>query len=166
MLVLLAPWEGRATRFAVMNVEQLAAAAELVVWGRVKTVEALADGRGGIFTRTALDPLETWKGSRPNGPLEVVAAGGVLGDRSVAVLGQPEYAIGDEAVLFLVRNPAGEWVTVGLAQGYFAVRRDRPGGAAWVQGLVAAASVSPDRAAGGRRLTLTELKARTREVGR
>ncbi len=97
---------------------------------------------------------------------------GVLGDWSVGVAGQAAYAVGEEAVAFLVRNPAGAWVTLGLAQGRFEVRREPATGRVWVSNLFWGEGTPAVGLAGGARLplqrplTLAELKRRTQEAGR
>ena len=101
-------------------VEDLAKRADAVVHGKVDALECTRDPAGRIFTRVELDVAEVWKG-KPAGRFTLVLAGGVLGARKVAVVGGPEYRLGEEVVVFTACNESGEPVTLDLAQGKFTV---------------------------------------------
>lgn len=166
--------EARATRMVPMTVEQLAATSTAVVHGRVVALESARDGEGRIYSRVDLRVLEVWRGTVASEVCQVVMGGGILGDRSVSVAGQAAYRVGEEVVAYLVRNPAGEWVTVGLSQGRFAVRRELDTGRSWVSnGFLGGRSGSGSGGTsaarslmfpGDRAMSLEELKLRTREV--
>lgn len=111
----------RATDIPLTPIEELARRAEVVVRGSVASIEALRDGEGRPFTRLELTVAETWKGPSTN-RLTVVQGSAVLGQRQVRVLGEPEFRLGEDAVVFAVFNPAGEAVTLDLARGKFTVR--------------------------------------------
>src|SRR5206468_54907 len=83
------------------------------------------DPSGRIFTKVELQVAETWKGSLTTNRISIVHGGGILGDQKTTVSGQVDYGIGEEVVAFLVLNPRGEAVTLGLSQGKFHIRRDR-----------------------------------------
>lgn len=165
----------QATRMLALAIERLTADASLVVHARVTDVEVARDRAGRIFTRAGFEVREVWKGRLAGTRCEVVAGGGVLGERAVTVAGQASYAVGDEVVAFLVRNPAGELVTVGLAQGRFEVRVDPASGQRHVsngfhgtnpsagEGAPAPGAV---RAPLQKTLRLEELRSRVREVAR
>ncbi len=160
-----------ATRMVPLSVEQLAGVAGVVVHARVESVAAARDKEGRVFTRIGLRRIETWKGRMETGSFEIVAGGGVLGDREVRVVGQAVYAVGEEVVAFLVRNPDGEWVTVGLSQGRFSIWRDAASGQRYavrpvVSGHDSPAAARDVEAAVLRSLTLEELKRRTQETSR
>jgi hypothetical protein len=124
-----------AGQFVPLAIDELTAHAELVVWGKVTDRQCCLDPDGRIYTKIGFDVIETWKGA-PAGPhLTIVHGGGTVGHRSARVSGQVEYAIGEEAVAFLVRNSRGEGVTLGLAQGKFSVWLDRASGAKRVKNL-------------------------------
>jgi hypothetical protein len=178
-LILAMPLFASGTRMVPLAIEQLAGSAELIVHARVRALSCQRDDTGRIYTRVTLDTLEVWKGRIAGGTCSVVTSGGVLGDQQVAAVGQAEYAVDDEVVLFLVRGSGDDWVTVGLEQGRFRVKR----GAASQQEMVSnlfwgsrseskpassAASVSSPQTksewARQKALTLGELKRRVTEA--
>ncbi len=113
---------------APVPVEDLAKRADTVVHGKVDALECTRDPAGRIFTRVELDVAEVWKG-KTVGRFTLVLAGGVLGARKVAVVGGPEYRLGEEVVVFTARNESGEPVTLDLAQGKFTVEVAQASGA-------------------------------------
>lgn len=113
---------------APVPVEDLAKRADTVVHGKVDALGCTRDPAGRIFTRVELDVAEVWKG-KPAGRFTLVLAGGILGARKVAVLGGPEYRLGEEVVVFTARNQSGEPVTLDLAQGKFTVETAKASGA-------------------------------------
>ncbi len=158
-----------ATRFVRLTIEELARDANAVVHGRVMALECQRDGQGRIFTRVELSVQDVWKGPITGGSCTVVSGGGALGETVVRAVGQPEYAVGDEVVAYLVRGVGGDWVTLGMDQGRFRVTRDDRSGRCWVHNLFwgAAAEVGQARLAAWpptRPLSLEDLKRRTREV--
>lgn len=152
-----------------LSLDQLAARAELVIRGSVVAVESARDDAGRIFTRIEIAVEETWKGTLATNRFAVVQGGGVLGDRRTTVTGQAEFKMGERAVLFLVLNPRGEGVTLGLAQGKFRVEQDPATAELLVHSLfhgtgataTSRAKSSPGDAA-PTRLTLAALKQRVK----
>ena len=115
-----------ATQIPAFSLKAIADRADRVVHGRVESVETIKGGDGRLRTRVEVVVDETWKGvSEPR--VQVVQGSGVLGERWVRVVGEPEFCPGEEVVLFLVKTPAGEWVVAPLAQGKFSVTRDKDG---------------------------------------
>lgn len=110
----------QATQQGPVAVEDMARQAQWIVHGTVESVETLQTSSGRRLTRVELVELEIWKGSSTN-RLGVVLASGVLGERWVKVVGEPEYRPGEEVVVFARDNDWGEAVTLNLAQGKFAV---------------------------------------------
>ena len=128
-------FEAGATRWTPLTIEQLAARAEWIVRGKVTAIEVARDADGRLFTRIEGTVQESWKGSgkpAPEGRCTWVAGGGTLGTRIEGAEVQAQYRVGESLVVFLVRNPAGEWVTVGLSQGRFEIHSDGAG-ASWVR---------------------------------
>ncbi len=109
-----------ATDVPLTSVEELARRADVVVHGRVESLEARRDESGRAFTCVELGVTETWRGAATN-RLVVVQGSAVLGDRQVRVLGEPQFRLGEQLVLFGVFNPQGEAVTLDLARGKFSV---------------------------------------------
>jgi hypothetical protein len=115
-----------ATQIPAFSLKAIADRADRVVHGRVESVETIKASDGRLRTRVEVVVDETWKGvSEPR--LQVVQGSGVLGERWVRVVGEPEFCPGEEVVLFLVKTPAGEWLVAPLAQGKFSVTRDKDG---------------------------------------
>jgi hypothetical protein len=102
--------------------------AELVLEGRVQTIECARDARGRIETRYTLAVARTFFGEA-RAQRVVRVPGGVLPDGSGLVLpGLPRLALGEETLLFLsAESRAGLRVPVGLAQGRFRVERTANG---------------------------------------
>jgi hypothetical protein len=112
----------RGTTFARMSLEELAAAAPLVV--RVRCLENTAAWKGGeIWTITSFAVLEVWKGSAP-AQIAVRLIGGHVGHLISSVAGVPRFQPGEEAVLFLVPTRDGDFTVSGWMQGTFRIHRD------------------------------------------
>ena len=113
-----------ATQMPSFSLRSITERAGRVVHGRVESIETVKGGDGRLRTRVEVAVDDTWKG--PAEPrVTVVQASGVLGERWVRVVGEPEFRPGEEVVLFLVRTPAGDWVVAPLSQGKFSVTRDK-----------------------------------------
>ncbi|MGA8891618.1 MAG: hypothetical protein WB493_08625, partial [Anaeromyxobacteraceae bacterium] len=84
-----------------VSVEALARRADAVVHGAVRGVEAswAADGRH-VRTRVTLRRISTWRGDAP-AVVVVEVPGGRVGDVAQSVAGAPEFAPGEEVVVFL-----------------------------------------------------------------
>ena len=152
-----------AAQFIPRSVEELTTEATCVVHGRVEAVEVLAGSDGAPFTRVELAVESTWKGSSTP-RIVVTQAGGTLGSRRVVVSGEATYLPGEEVVAFLVANPRGEWLTCGMAQGKFSVRREES--QAWVANPFVGGSPQPGsfRPAHLLPLSLADLQKRVNAV--
>ena len=126
-----------------MSLDELAAQADLILSGRVVGKTCLRDEAGRICSKVELDVRETWKGRVPSGRFTITLGGGTLGDRRVVVPGQADYVPGEEVVVFLRLNPRGEGVTLGLAQGKFAVRIEEQTGERVLHNLFLGGSGAP-----------------------
>lgn len=112
----------RATTFEDISLEQLAAASDLVVIGRVEHVDVHPTGPGGqpgIHTRAVVQVAETLRGEHQT-IIEVWVHGGRLGDRVRIVSGQATFQPGEDVVLFLFRAGGGLWPT-GMGRGKWTV---------------------------------------------
>jgi hypothetical protein len=89
------------------TVEALTSSAELIVRARVAAAAShWGDGgprSGVIYTTASLAPSEVWKGSAPAG-VEVLTAGGAVGELDQTVQGAAEFSPGEEVVVFLARR--------------------------------------------------------------
>lgn len=151
-----------------LSVEELNNHADLVVRATVKGQQCLRDDQGRIYTEVTLSVAETWRGQTTGTLLKVVHSGGTLGRRAETTIGQVQYQPGEEVVAFLVHNPRGEAVTVGLEQGKFHLQRANANAP-----LLASnpfhrgdGSVTPSGRVLGPSLSLDELKRRVTQEAR
>jgi len=160
------------TSMVPLSIGELAAESDLILHGRVASAATSRHRANRMVTRVGVDVLEMWKGTVSEARVQVTLAGGVLGTRQVIVDGQPDYRPGEEVVLFLKRNPRGEAVTVGLAQGKFTVVDDPNTGLKHVHNpFHGRRQPAPERAQGvvagpdvlERGLSLAELRQKTLE---
>jgi hypothetical protein len=149
-----------AAQIRPLTLDELTSKATRVDLARVETVEVTRDPKGVPLTRIELTVESTWKGT-PTNRITITQAGGTLGTRRVVVSGEAQYEPGEEVVVFLTPNSLGEWLTLEMAQGKFAIQRPNPTNA-WVRNAVLGGSPSP----GGFRpphqlpLSLAELQRR------
>jgi len=152
-----------ATTLERMSLEQMAAAAPLIVRARCAG-NSVARDEGEIWTFTSFGIEETWRGSPPT-QLRVRLLGGTMGDITSHVSGVPRFTQGEDVVLFLQPTRRGDYSIVSWEQGTFRVHQD----AAGMKALVTqdtASFVTFDSAthqfqpSGIRRMPLDEFRAR------
>lgn len=106
-----------ATTLRRMDLAELVDAAERVVHARVVDQRSYWDeGLMQIFTDTTFDVLEEAKGEGPR-TVTITLMGGRVGIIDTVVAGTPNFAMGEEAVLFTESRPDGRKHLVGLSQG-------------------------------------------------
>lgn len=110
----------KATSLARMSVEQMAHAAAVIVRARCLSNEVRRE-EGEIWTFTAFQTEETWKGEAPV-RISVRLLGGRLGEITAHVSGVPQFRAGEDVVLFLERAPRGNYSVVSWEQGTFRIR--------------------------------------------
>jgi hypothetical protein len=137
----------RTSLFAVqvipLSVDELASQSDLVVHATVKTKSCDRTAEGRIFTRVTLEVTDVWKGRLATNHLQVLHGGGTIGNVRSEVSCQVEYTPGEEVVAFLVFNPRGDAITLGLAQGKFHVWKDPLTGEKFVHNLCHGAPEKP-----------------------
>lgn len=115
----LAPPVAQSTLVRPLGIEELVAAADLVVRARVSAVEPY---RRGIVRHTVdLEVTESWKGLAPE-HIRLDQPGGRLGAAGTLAFGTPKLAPGEDVVLLLSWPEAGEPRVLGLALGAFHVK--------------------------------------------
>ena len=124
-----------ATLMTPLPIEELARRADFILHGSVTGKTCLRSPEGRIYTRVELQVQEVWKGNLITNTFAIVHGGGTVGNRRTSVSGQVEYSVGEEVVTFLVINPRGEGVTIGLAQGKFHVWKDQTTGGKFAYNL-------------------------------
>jgi hypothetical protein len=106
------------------TIEQLARQADLVVVGEVTATAGEWDAaRTRIYTRVHLRPREVLKGA-VGSPLSFTRLGGQVGDRVSAVGGAASFDAGEQVLVFLARQPGGDWRLSDLIHGKFSIERD------------------------------------------
>ena len=153
-----------ATLMTPLPIEDLAQRAELILHGSVTSKTCLRSPEGRIYTRVELQVHEVWKGNLTTNTFTIVHGGGTVGNMRTAVSGQVEYKVGEEVVAFLVLNPRGEGVTLGLAQGKFHVWKDKSNGEKFAHNIfhgTTEKAAAPDEKK-SERLALRELAARVK----
>ena len=114
-----------ATTFVMAETEDLFAAADVVVLGRVVAIDDSGEVAA-LHTRIRVAVDEIVKG--PQAPeMTVVEPGGRNADHQRWIHGAPRFFVGERVLLFLVRNRQGELETLFLAMGKFAVARSTNG---------------------------------------
>ncbi len=121
LLVVAASLPARATVVEPMGVETLSDRADLVVQGTALSSES-SFVRGQIQTVTRVRVHCALKGQAP-GVVEVRTPGGRVGDLGQMVAGAPQFAPGEEVVVFLRRLPGADarFRVEGMSQGKFTV---------------------------------------------
>jgi len=106
---------------------EMVTASELVVHGRVLDVRAQIVGdRRTIETVVTLSVLDAIKG-QPGETVYFKVPGGQIGRYRRVMVGAPEFASGDEVVLFLKGRPPAVPFPFGLSQGVYRVVHDASG---------------------------------------
>jgi hypothetical protein len=116
-----------ATTVIPISDRELYRRADVVVHGIVVASDTAESAEGWPETVTFVRPLRVWKGSL-SGDLVLRQAGGELPDgRFFELWGRPEYAVGDEVVVFAIARPEGDYQTAEMLLGKFAVASDESG---------------------------------------
>jgi hypothetical protein len=115
-----------ATTLVRMDLGALAWSAELIIRARFTGSETRWEN-GAIWTFADFAVIEPLKGAPP-ATVRVRLPGGRTGHMGTRIEGVPQFATGEEAVLFLERTSAGDYGITSWAQGTFRVRRSAAGG--------------------------------------
>jgi len=113
---------------------ELVNGSDYIVRARVTAVsyEARVRGEREIpYTRVELEVLEVIAGAPPK-PLVLVMLGGRIGERTLVVEGAPQFAVGDEDILFVSGNGRTIYPLYGLMHGRYPVLREAQSGRAYV----------------------------------
>jgi hypothetical protein len=116
----------RATQVIYRTPQQLGTQSQLVVHGRVVSVESWWNEKHTkIFTTTRVAVDNAYKGSAPPA-VDVIQLGGVVDNIRVTVSGSLQWAQGEEVLLFL-EPYMDNFAVSGFSQGKFNVMRDENG---------------------------------------
>jgi hypothetical protein len=113
--------------------------AHLIVRG---TVQKLLEGPEPLSTTVVISVQQSWK-DKPASPIKLIQPEGTRGNLTAAVPGLPSFRLGEDVLVFLIRNSENEYEVLHGKQGKLRVRATRHG-----------SSVLEDSA--GRQLDLTE----------
>ena len=162
-VLLLCPLPSFATLLRPLSVEQLADLSDVVVRGRVETVEVVWNDRVTMpITRVRLDVIETIEGEAGARRITLTVPGGERDGVALDYLGRPRFEPGEEVVLFLQRRPTGAFLPVGLAQGRLEVERDAATGGHALRRDLAGAALLPGASDPGGPANLEALRGRLR----
>lgn len=106
-----------------MPVDEMARRSDVVAVGTVVSLESTRDPGGHLFSRIELEASEIWKGAATR-RLLLVSGSAALGERWVRVVGEEPFRLGEEVVVFAVRNAAGDAVAIHPSQGKFRIHSD------------------------------------------
>lgn len=169
LIALLGASTASATTVKPMSIEDLTAAASMIVEGQaVESWSAWNPQHTLIYTFTRVRVAKTLKGNN-DGIVLLKQIGGSAGGYTQKVAGVRPLMDGDRSVLFLRASEArdGTMVIVGLMQGNFRIERETKSGAVVVNNGVE--DVQQSTGAGvteyrGAKLTLRQLEARVRRA--
>ncbi len=145
LFLLLAASSAHATIVLPMDVEALTRRSDLVVRGRALSVQPAwsSDGRR-IQTTVRVEVASSLKGQAPK-VVEIVTPGGVVGEIGQQVSGAPQFAPGEQVIVFLEKVPqVARFQVAGMAQGKFELTADAKGQPIVTQSLAGLAVLGPD----------------------
>ena len=110
-----------------LSFARLAEESDVIVQGQVADVKSRqARDPGLISTIVAVSVERQFKGPEVSS-VTIEQPGGTLGDLALGIPGTPEFAVGENVILFLKRQRGGTFATAGGKQGKFTARV-QPGG--------------------------------------
>ena len=121
-----------ATQVLYRTPQQLGVDSELVVMGKVQSVESYwNESKTKILTEARIEVRDTYKGAA-RGVVSVMQLGGVVGNVRMTVHGAVQWHSGEEVVLFLEPFQNDSFQVSGFSQGKFKVERDPDTGVAFI----------------------------------
>jgi hypothetical protein len=108
---------------------ELAAFADVVVTGRVRSVTSAWDSQvNTIYTYVTVDVAEVLKGDIADRHITIKQLGGVAGEVGLSITDQAQFTVGEDVLLYLEARPRdGTLYTTALWQGKWAVQDDLRG---------------------------------------
>ena len=115
----------RATLVPALSLEELADQSEIIAHGRViSSWGAWDSGHKYIWTHYRIEILDPIRGN-PGASVVASEPGGSLDGLTMRISGAPDYAVGEEAIVFLYRTPIGYLRATGYGQGKYTVTHGR-----------------------------------------
>lgn len=125
----------RATTVVPPEFSQLVNGSDYIVHAVVKSVTAEKRARGNgvkIVTLVELDVIEVVAGTPPE-KVTLELLGGKVGDEELRVVGMPQFAVGDEDILFVSKNGRAVAPLYAMGHGRYAVEREAGSGRKFVK---------------------------------
>lgn len=133
-LIFMAPSTVLGATLQPKTLEQLIRGADLILRGQVQAVTPGPQKEGAPRTTVVISVQEQWKGTRLS-TLRLVLPRGTEGGITQDVPGLPTFRVGEEVILFLVREARGQYHVLGGKQGKFAIKPDPRSGKPVVEDL-------------------------------
>jgi len=95
-----------ATVVVLHSLEEMSRRSDVVMHARVGDVQVM-EREGRVATVVDLEVLDGWKGIRTGEVVQLFQLGGVLGQRRELIVGQHQWQVGEEIVLFAMRYQDG-----------------------------------------------------------
>ena len=119
------------------SLEQLVREADLIIQGRV---QAVTPGSKGTFTTSVVVSVQDqWKGTKRK-TVRLILPRGSEGGITQEVPGLPTFRVGEEVILFLVRESRGGYEILAGKQGKFSIQTDLQTGKQFVEDLTGSRS--------------------------
>jgi hypothetical protein len=124
LILLLVCLAAQATLVPALSLEALIDQSEIIVHGRViGSWPAWDSGHKYIWTHYRIEVLDPIRGN-PGTSLVVSEPGGALDGELMTISGALNYAMGEEAIVFLYRTPIGYLRATGHGQGKYTVTQE------------------------------------------
>ncbi len=118
----------QATTLPYKNLQQLAAEADGIVIGTVRTVQTVALSPGDIHTYVTLQAQDLISGQLNQRELVLKLQGGFDGKQGLQIDGAPQFTAGERVLVFVQGNGRDLVPFVGWSQGVFRIVRDAQSG--------------------------------------
>jgi hypothetical protein len=133
--VLLVAQYSRGAVVVQKSISEMAESADLVVEGEVEGKLCRWDESNRyIITEVFVDVTKLLKGVS-SGRITVRVLGGEVGDTGLMVPGAPNFAVGEEVLLFLESHPTRDWRVMGFHQGKLEITTNPETGQKYVRGV-------------------------------
>jgi hypothetical protein len=121
LILLMVCLAAQATLVPALSLEALIDQSEIIIHGRVTQSWPAWDSKHKyIWTHYRIEVLDPIRGN-PGASLVVSEPGGSLDGETMTISGALDYALGEEAIVFLYRTPVGYLRATGYGQGKYTV---------------------------------------------
>jgi Matrixin len=132
----------KATSVVMLTDEELILSSRVIVTGTVRSVfSAWNDEQNIIYTYVEVRPDRFLKGNLDTKRIVLKQLGGTVGTSGMRIYGQPQFARGQQVLLYLSTAPDGTLRTAHIFMGAFSIVKDAATAAEWAMRDVDAAAV-------------------------